>query len=100
LAIGEVVKKPTAQVNNLYKKRKRKDTNFNATKKITPVGRKKAPNWKKKCFQLDKFFFPTGNPVLGGYSHFNAHSTIFPFQGIRKTVKDKVKRFDKRRPSL
>jgi hypothetical protein len=50
LAIGEVVKKPTAQVNNLYKKRKRKDTNFNATKKITPVGRKKAPNWKKICF--------------------------------------------------
>jgi hypothetical protein len=40
-------KQSTAKVNNLYKKRKRKDTNFNATKKITPVGRKKAPNWKK-----------------------------------------------------
>jgi hypothetical protein len=30
-------KHSTAKVNNLYKKRKRKDTNFNATKKITPV---------------------------------------------------------------
>ncbi|MEE1088035.1 MAG: hypothetical protein UIC63_03640, partial [Bacteroidaceae bacterium] len=66
LAIGEVVKQPIAIVNNLYKTRKRKDTNFNATKKITPVGRKKASSWKKICFQLDKFFFPTGNPVLGG----------------------------------
>ena len=91
---------PIVKVNNLYKIWKRKDTNFNATKKITPVGRKNAPNWKKICFQLDKFFFPTGNPVLGGYLLFNAQSPIFPFQGIRKTVKDKVKRFDKRRPSL
>jgi hypothetical protein len=57
LAIGDVVKQPTAIVNNLYKTRKRKDTDFNAVKKKTPVGRKKAPNWKKKCFQLDKFFF-------------------------------------------
>jgi hypothetical protein len=65
-----------------------------------PVGRKKAPSWKKICFQLENYFFPTGNLVLGGYSHFNAHSTIFPFQGIRKMVKDKVKRFDKRHPSL
>jgi hypothetical protein len=32
-----------------------------------PVGRKKAPSWKKICFQLEKFFSLTGNPVLGGY---------------------------------
>ena len=75
-------------------------TNNHIQLRIYRMNRKKAPNWKKICFQLDKFFSPTGNPVLGGYSFFNAQSPIFPFQGIRKTVKDKVKRFDKRRPSL
>ena len=44
-----------------------------------PVGRKKAPSWKKICFQLEKFFSLTGNPVLGGYWLFNAKPSILPF---------------------
>ena len=40
---------------------------FKAGRTKCPVGRKKAPSWKKICFQLEKFFSLTGNPVLGGY---------------------------------
>ena len=31
------------------------------------IGARNAPSWKKKCFQLGKLFFPTGNLKLGGY---------------------------------
>ena len=31
------------------------------------IGPKKAPSWKKICFQLGKLFFPTRNLKLGGY---------------------------------
>ena len=79
-----MVKKPTAQVNNLYKIRKRKDTDFNAVKKKTPVGRKKAPNWKKICFQLDKFFFPTGNLVFGVIGFLKPNLQFSPFKASEK----------------
>ena len=59
-----------------------------------PVGRKKAPSWKKICFQLENYFFPTGNLVFGGYWLFISFSAIFPVQDLRNTAKTKVKRFD------
>ena len=59
-----------------------------------PVGRKKAPNWKKICFQLENYFLPTGNLVFWGYWLFIAFSAIFPVQNLRNTAKTKVKRFD------
>ena len=45
---------------------------MNAVIRDSLVGRKKEPSWKKICFQLENYFFPTRNPVLGGYWHFNA----------------------------
>ena len=63
-----------------------------------PVGWKKAPSWKKICFQLEKFLFLTGNPVLGGYSLFPAFVPNFTLKGLNNTGKDVVKRFDNLEP--
>jgi hypothetical protein len=53
------------------------------------------PSWEKICFQLEKFFSLTGNPVLGGYWHFPAFAPYFTLKGFSNTEKDVVKRFDR-----
>jgi hypothetical protein len=53
------------------------------------------PSWEKICFQLEKFFPLTGNPVLGGHWHFPAFAPYFTLKGFSNTGKDVVKRFDR-----
>ena len=59
-----------------------------------PVGRKKAPSWKKICFQLENYFFPTGNLVFRGYWLFPTFVSYFTLKYFNFIVKIKVKRFD------
>ena len=72
-----------------------KDAGLNGIYEKCPVGRKKVPSWKKTCFQLEKFFSLTGNPVLGGHWHFPAFAPYFTLKGFSNTGKDVVKRFDR-----
>ena len=53
------------------------------------------PSWEKICFQLEKFFFLTGNPVLEGYWLFPGFAPYFTLKGFSNTGKDVVKRFDR-----
>ena len=74
------------------------DAGLNGKYEEYPVGRKKVPSWKKICFQLEKFFSLTGNPVLGGHWHFPAFAPYFTLKGFSNTGKDVVKRFDRIQP--
>jgi hypothetical protein len=67
------------KVKNLYKFARWKAVGCNKTNKKCPVGRKKVPSWKKICFQLENYFFPTRNPVLGGYWLLMLNLPFFPF---------------------
>ena len=97
---NRIVRFPKTKVKNLYRIAWHNPEGHNHIKEKRPVGWEKAPNWEKISFQLEKFFFPVRNPVFGGYWLFYAKPSIFPFQSIRKTVKDKIKRFYKRLPFL
>lgn len=63
------IKIPTShnKINNLYKTVKPFKGVLIAKCKNRAIGPKKAPSWKKICFQLGKLFFPTRNLKLGGY---------------------------------
>ena len=60
------------KIKNLYRFARHKSADDNEINGKRPVGREKAPSWEKICFQLGKIFSPTGNPVLEGYSLFDA----------------------------
>ena len=64
---------------NLYKTIRLSMHRNECNNKEIPSWSEKAPNWEKICFQLEKFFFPVRNPVLGGYKHFIAFPSIFFF---------------------
>ena len=49
------------KVNILYKTVKPFKGVLMAKCKNRAIGARNAPSWKKKCFQLGKLFFPTGN---------------------------------------
>ena len=55
------------EVNNLYKIQNIFKGAIKVKCKNRAIEAKKAPSWKKICFQLGKLFFPTGNLKLGGY---------------------------------
>ena len=61
------------------------------------IGARNAPSWKKKCFQLGKLFFPTGNLKLGGY---RKNLLIHPYFTIVRQDRHlpyMVKSFDKKK---
>ena len=57
------------------------------------VRRKKVPSWEKICFQLGNYFFPTGNPYLGGYSDSVEFLPYFRRKLTYKIVENRVKGF-------
>ena len=63
------IKFPTShnKVNILYKTKETLKGVIKAKCKDWSIGAKNATSRKKKCFQLGKLFFPTGNLKLGGY---------------------------------
>ena len=80
------------KVRNLYRIAWHNPEGHNHIKEKRPVRLKKAPNWEKICFQLEKFFFPVRNPVLGGVLAFLCKTFHFPLSKHPKNSKRQDKK--------